>query len=94
MFRAVWARFSAEFWRGYAEARAQSKAKAQAPLTSDHPFFESPEFRQWISTTIKDAYDEGVQHERARIAAAWAAERDTVSRPTEPHAPESATTIH
>jgi hypothetical protein len=65
----------AEFRRGYTEARA----KAQPA-----PLIESPEFRNWITTTIQDAYNEGVQHERERIAASWAAERATVDRPTEP----------
>jgi hypothetical protein len=89
--KAAWARFSADFWRGYETARAK------APIDTPNPFapLSEAEIKAMISAAMRAAfesgYDSGVQAERARIAAAWAVERDTVGRPTESHAPESAT---
>jgi hypothetical protein len=84
-------RIAASFWGGFDAARAEARAKAQTPLAAAlEAFFSSAPFKDAIAALIKAAFNDGVLHERARIAAA-ALEHATVDRPTEPPAPESAT---
>jgi hypothetical protein len=86
LFRRLKAGVSAEFRRRYAEARAQSGAKAQpSPLAAAlDQFFGSEPFRAAIAEIIKGSFEDGVRAERERIAAAWAvSERDAVNRPTD-----------
>jgi hypothetical protein len=79
------------FWDGFDAARSEARAKAQTPLAAAlEAFFSSAPFKDAIAALIKAAFNDGVLHERARIAAA-ALEHATVDRPTEPPAPESAT---
>jgi hypothetical protein len=76
MFRAVWAKFTAAFWTGFEQARAEARARAQsarsaaqpAPPDADHPFLASAEFKTALATIIKDAFSDGVAAERKRIA--------------------------
>jgi hypothetical protein len=67
--KAASARFVDAFWRGFAEARAESVARAQpAPLGAGHPLGESEEqIKATTAALIRGASDEGVQAERKRI---------------------------
>jgi hypothetical protein len=59
------------FWSGFDAARASARAKAQpSPLaTALEEFFASAPFKDAIAALIKAAFEDGVQHERARIEA-------------------------
>jgi hypothetical protein len=71
MFRAVWAKFTAEFWRGFEQARDEARAKAQpAPLDAS-PFdgMNVDEVKIVLAAALRGSYDEGVAAEKARIEA-------------------------
>jgi hypothetical protein len=57
----------AAFWQGYAEARAQSQAKAQPPLGYFAGLNEA-QIMTMIELAARRAHDAGAQAERTRIA--------------------------
>jgi hypothetical protein len=71
--RNFWARFAAEFWRGFDEARAQSalSPSTAAPIEIDasHPFFASDEYKRVLAGLIRAAFADGEQAEKTRIFA-------------------------
>lgn len=79
-------------WHCYDDVRAEARAKAQpSPLAAAlEEFFASKSFKAAIAEIIKGSFEDGVLHERARVAAA-ALEHAKVDHPTKSHAPESAT---
>jgi hypothetical protein len=78
MFRAVWAKFAAEFRRGYAESRARTHAREQpapfAPLAH-----MSEEVKAVLASALRGAFAEGAQAEQARFAAFF--ESDEYKKP-------------
>ena len=76
--------------------------RAQTPLgnrelDANHPFFQSEEFKTALAAALKGAFDSGEQAERARIAAASAAEPDAPARSQSPkssHTESTARVLH
>jgi hypothetical protein len=72
-FKAVWAKFTAAFWTGFEQARAQSRAWAQPAPDRDlaaafEAFFASAKYKDALAGLIKAAFADGVASERARVA--------------------------
>jgi hypothetical protein len=65
------AKFAAEFWRGFEQARTEARARAQsAPLDVAHSLFKSEEqSKATLAALIRAAYDSGVAAEKTRIQA-------------------------
>jgi hypothetical protein len=68
--KSAWAKFSAEFWQSFYEARAESRAGAQpAPPAAGHPFFESEAVKAALIDVVRAAFADGVAAEKARVEA-------------------------
>jgi hypothetical protein len=67
--KAVWAKFTAAFWTGFEQARAESGARAQpAPRASYFDGMTSEEIKTVLEAALRGAHDESVAAERKRIA--------------------------
>jgi len=70
--KAVWAKFTAAFWTGFEQARAQSRARAQPAPDRDlaaefQAFFASETYKDALAGLIKAAFADGVAAEKARV---------------------------
>jgi hypothetical protein len=70
--KAVWAKFTAAFWTGFEQARAQSRARTQPAPDRDlaaafEAFFASETYKDALAGLIKAAFADGQNAEKARV---------------------------
>jgi hypothetical protein len=70
--KAAWAKFTAAFWTGFEQARAQSRARAQPAPDRDlaaafEAFFASETYKDALAGLIKAAFADGQNAEKARV---------------------------